>query len=78
MPKRRPPTNLDDTQFLDEYNAVLAHDATVSNHLSIGRHHEGTHAAELRAKATAEVAMAVANLERGDCPYPIERMWLLG
>ena len=78
MPKRRPPANLDDTQLVDEHDAMLAHDATVSNHSSIRRHHEGTPAAELKAKATAEVAMAVANLERGDCPYPIERMWLLG
>ena len=77
MPKRRPPTNLDDTDAVDGYLARLAHDANVSKHSSIRRHHEGTPAAELRAKATAEVAMAVANLERGDCPHPIERMWLL-
>ena len=76
-PARRRPANPDDTAAVDRWKHDLAQDRAAADHAATLQQHAGASADELLTTATAEVAQVVANVVRGDCPHPLESLWLM-
>ena len=76
-PTRRRPANTDDTAAVDRWKYRLAQDQAAADRAATLQQHASSSAGELLATATAQVAQVVANVVRGDCPHPLESLWLM-
>ena len=76
MPKRRPPTNTDDTAKVDRYLHRVKSDALGNKYAEIFQHNESNDADQLQNAAVEDLISVVRNLSDNDCPEPVSAAYL--
>ena len=76
MPKRRAPTNTDDTAKVDQYLYRVESDARGNKYAEIFKHYESHDAAQLQTATVTDLTKVVRNLSDNDCPEPISAAYL--